>query len=167
MKLNHRIVALGVSLLILVATALLVASYTSSAAQPPVSSQSVGGKITGTAGLNQTNQGGSVTIEATWENPSAGDTAPVRFAIVMDTHSVDLDGYDLGQLALLRNDQGTEVTPETWEAAPGGHHRPGRLTFPQTSGGQPIVGPQTTRIELIVRDVAGVKERSLQWEVPR
>ncbi|MBI2953416.1 MAG: hypothetical protein HYY30_03820 [Chloroflexi bacterium] len=167
MKLNLRPTILRLSLLALIAAAFLVAGCASSAAQSASNTNGGGGKATGAAGLTQTSQEGSVTIKATWENPSEAGTSPVRFAIVMDTHSVDLDSYDLGKLAMLRTDQGIEVAPDMWDAPPGGHHRSGQLTFPQTSGGQPVIGPQTARIELVIRDVAGVKERSLQWEVSR
>ena len=63
----------------------------------------------------QTSEGGGVTVAVTWQGPSAG---PV-FDVAMDTHSVDLDGYDLRQLAVLRNDQGQEVRPNGWDAPAG------------------------------------------------
>ncbi|MBI4317200.1 MAG: hypothetical protein HY675_01815 [Chloroflexi bacterium] len=167
MKLDYyRPMTLGLCLLVLAAAALLVVGCTSSAAQS-ASLSGGGGKTTGASGLKQTSQGGNVTVEATWENPSETGTSPIRFSIVMDTHSVDLDAYDLAELSVLRNDEGVEAAPDTWDAAPGGHHRTGRLVFPETSDGQPMIGPETTRIELVIRDIAGVKERNFQWEVPR
>ena len=108
----------------------------------------------------QTNEGGQVTVKATWQGPSAG---PV-FTVVMDTHAVDLDGYDLKQLAALRIDGGREVQPAGWDAPKGGHHREGTLTFPVTAAdGRPLIGSDTRTIELIIRDVAGVRERDLRW----
>jgi hypothetical protein len=55
----------------------------------------------------QLSEGGQVTVKATWQGLSAG---PV-FAVAMDTHMVNLDGYDLKQLAMLRIDGGREVRP--------------------------------------------------------
>jgi hypothetical protein len=82
----------------------------------------------------------------------------------MDTHSVPLDGYDLRQLAVLRTDQGIELTPNGWDAPVGGHHRKGTLTFPATaSDGQPVLTTTTREVELVIRDVAGVPERSFRW----
>jgi hypothetical protein len=108
----------------------------------------------------QTNEGGQVTIKATWQGPSAG---PV-FEIVMDTHAVDLDSYDLTQLAVLRVDGTREVRPASWDAPKGGHHRKGTLAFPTTAAdGRALVGPGTRTVELIVRDVAGVPERIFRW----
>jgi hypothetical protein len=114
---------------------------------------------TGSA-LTRTNTGGQVTIEATWQGPDAGPT----FTITMNTHSVDLEGYDLRQHAVLRTDQGLEVQAMSWNAPSGGHHRSGTLAFPATSAdGTPLIDANTHTIELIIRDVAGVPERSFQW----
>jgi hypothetical protein len=108
----------------------------------------------------QTNEGGEVTVAVTWKGPSAG---PV-FDVAVDTHSVDLDGYDLTKLAVLRNDRGKEVRPSGWDAPKGGHHREGTLAFPEKApDGSPVIGSDTRRIELIIRDVAGVPERKFEW----
>jgi hypothetical protein len=112
----------------------------------------------------RTSEGGRVTIQVSWENGGATG-APLAFSVVMDTHSVDLDGYDLGRLAVLRNDRGQEVKPQRWDAPPGGHHRSGTLLFPERdSAGNPMVGPEVKAMELLIRDVAGVEERVLRWE---
>ncbi len=130
-----------------------------------LSGKAPSGSAAGEGRLTQRNSGGSVTLDVTWRNPKAG--GPLVFSVTMDTHSVNLDGYDLGKLTVLRNDQGQEVMPQTWDGPPGGHHRSGNLTFPTTDGsGRPIVGPGTKRLELVIRDVSGVKERVLTWELP-
>ena len=48
----------------------------------------------------QTSQAGQVTIKATWQGSEVG---PV-FSVVLDTHAVNLDAYDLVQLSALRTD---------------------------------------------------------------
>ena len=109
----------------------------------------------------QSSEGGQVTVTVTWRGPEAG---PV-FAVVMDTHSVDLDSYDLQGLAVLRTGEGKELRPSGWDAPKGGHHRQGNLTFPTTaSDGSPLVGPATRSLELVLRDIAGVPERVFRWE---
>lgn len=124
----------------------------SSSSAPPVAAAP--------GGMTQTNEGGQVTIKATWQGPGAG---PI-FDVVMDTHAVDLDGYALTQLAVLRIDEGREIQPIGWDAPKGGHHRQGRLTFPTTAAdGSPLILPGTRSIELVVRDVAGVPERVFRW----
>ncbi len=106
-----------------------------------------------------------MTIEVTWQNPTE-TTGPATFSVAMDTHSVNLDGVDLGKLSVLRNDRGQQVTPSGWDAPSGGHHRSGVLAFPAADGdGNPIAGPGVKAVELVIRDVAGVRERVLRWEV--
>ena len=86
--------------------------------------------------------------------------------IVMDTHVVNLDVYDLAQLAVLRTDGGAEVRPSAWDAPLGSHHREGTLTFPSLGDdGTPTVTSTSRSVELVIRDVAGVPERILRWEV--
>lgn len=108
--------------------------------------------------VTQTSEGDGVTVAVTWQGPSAG---PV-FEVVMDTHTGDLDGYDLGQQAVLRNDQGGEAQPNGWDAPEGGHHREGTLSFPETAvDGSELM--RTRKIELVIRDMAGVPERRFEW----
>jgi hypothetical protein len=116
----------------------------------------------GTPARTISNEGGQVTVEVTWAGPvtGAGDSV---FNVVLDTHAVDLDRYDLRDLAVLRTDTGIEVRPTEWQAPKGGHHRQGPLVFPNTLDGRPVLGPDTRTIELIIRDVAGVGERSFTW----
>lgn len=114
------------------------------------------------ASLVRSNQGGGVTVKVTWLGREAG---PV-FAVALDTHSVDLDGYDLRQLAVLQTDQGVEMRPSGWDAPAGGHHRAGTLSFPATTpDGAQVIGPQTKSIELTIRGVAGVAERTFRWDL--
>ena len=118
----------------------------------------------GSAGTTQTNEGGQVTIAATLQ---ANGAVP-SFNIAMNTHAVDLDGYDLKQLTVLRIDSGREVQPTSWEAPKGGHHRSGTLTFPATNAnGSPLITSGAHSVELIIRDVAGVPVRSFRWTLER
>jgi hypothetical protein len=111
-------------------------------------------------GATQTSEGGQVTIKVVLQDTSGAPT----FKITMDTHAVDLDGYDLERLAVLQTDQGQTVQPTEWDAPKGGHHREGTLTFPATAAnGNTLIRPETRRIELVIRDVAGVPERTLTW----
>ncbi len=112
-------------------------------------------------GVTQTSEAGEVTVTATW---LAERRAPV-FSVVLNTHSVDLDAIDLIALATLKVDD-NEVRPIAWNAAAGGHHREGELTFPTTTAdGSAVIGPETQAIELVIRDVAGVPERTFRWIV--
>ncbi len=118
------------------------------------------GSSTQASALTRTNEGGQITIKVTWQGKQAG---PV-FLVEMDTHAVDLDGYDLRQLAILRTDQGQQVQPSAWNAPAGGHHRSGTLSFPTTTAsGKPIIGPTTRTMTLTLRNVGSVTERVFTW----
>ena len=108
----------------------------------------------------RTNEANAVTVSIAWPGVAAG---PV-FKVALDTHSVDLGGYDLRQLATLRVDQGPEIRATGWDAPSGSHHRAGTVTFPATNAeGRPLMGPATRAIELVIRDLAGVPQRTFRW----
>lgn len=112
------------------------------------------------ANVSQTNEGGGVTITLT----QLAQAPTITFAVSMDTHTVELDGYDMGQLATLRVDHGPAIPASGWDAPAGGHHREGTLTFPATTpDGRPVIANDAHTIEVIIRDIGGVPERVLQW----
>ena len=110
-----------------------------------------------TNGLVQSNAGGAVEIDVKWQGERNG---ALIFEVVMDTHSVDLDQYDLGKLAALRDDGGAEYRPASWRSDPGGHHRSGTVTFPVPGS---LSEGKTKYVEMVIRDVSDVKERVLKW----
>jgi hypothetical protein len=111
-------------------------------------------------GETQTNEGGGVTVKVTPQDPAI---APA-FAVVLDTHTVNLDAYDLLPLSVLRTADGQEVQPISWTAQAGGHHREGMLTFPTLAAdGSPLITPGAAPFELLIRDVGGVAERAFRW----
>ena len=83
----------------------------------------------------------------------------VSFNIAMDTHSVNLDNYDLAELSELTDDKGYDYAIVSWDSKPGGHHRDGILTFSK-SGSQ---GRPDTLI-LVIRNIAEIEERTFIWE---
>lgn len=93
-----------------------------------------------------------------WDGPDSG----LVFKVAMDTHEVDLDGFDLMELAVLRTDAGVELAPTAWDAPKGGHHREGTLSFPATVDARPLLEENVRGMTIIVRDVAS-PERSFQW----
>ena len=142
------------------AAGLLLAACT--AAQPPASAAvqrpGTGTSATRSSASQQVREGGQVTVAVTWAGPSAGP----RFGVAMDTHSVDLDGIDLTRQAILRTTAG-DIPATSWAAPKGGHHRSGELVFPAVlPDGQPTIGTQP--VELVIRDVAGIPERTFTWQ---
>lgn len=108
------------------------------------------------SGMTQTVSGGGVTAKVTFLNPKNDEDH--RFQVVLDTHSVNLDGYDLKSITVLRDDSGKRYFPTGVENKGGGHHREVTLSFPKLS-------PEAKRLELTIKDVAEVKERTFGWNL--
>lgn len=108
------------------------------------------------AGLIRTHSGGGVTVKVTYLNPE-GAEGP-SFQVVLDTHSVDLDAIDLENRSVLRDEAGKSYHPAQVQNKGGGHHREVTLAFPKSASG-------SKRLELVIKEIAGVKERSFRWEL--
>jgi hypothetical protein len=117
-----------------------------------------GNKVFGATvlGLTRTHSGAGVTVKVTYLNPK--ETESVRFEVVLDTHSVNLDGYDLKVLSVLRDETGKEYQSTQVENKGSGHHREIILIFPKSSSG-------AKRLDLVIKDIAKVKERSFSWHL--
>ncbi len=101
----------------------------------------------------KTDDQGQVTIRVT---PQTLSGTQWKFDVVLDTHSVDL-GYDLMQIAELIDDKGNAYKPLAWEGSEsGGHHREGVLQFE-------AINPIPSYVELKIKNVGGVAERSFKW----
>jgi hypothetical protein len=75
----------------------------------------------------QTTNAGGVTVKIT-PRPVADGATQWEFAVVLDTHSQNLDD-DLVKSAVLVAD-GAQISPTEWRGAgAGGHHREGVLVF--------------------------------------
>jgi hypothetical protein len=94
------------------------------------------------------------------ENSEAGVTITVlyldnnTFHIKLDTHSGSLD-YKMDKISYIRDNKGNIIKPESWTGGIGGHHFEGTLKFQKFN--------DNTNFELVIQDVAGVKERILKW----
>jgi hypothetical protein len=119
--------------------------------------------LAGSAWVNQLNAqvgpsqsvgGGGVTVAVTFFKE--GSDGPV-FRVVLDTHSVNLDGYRFEEIVRLRDGKGGELAPTGVENPQGGgHHRSATVRFAWPE-------PRPKTLELVVKGVAGVPERAFQW----
>jgi hypothetical protein len=78
----------------------------------------------------QTVSEGGVTVKVTYLEQTDHES---RFSVALDTHSVDLDAYDLKALSFIRDDTGLTMKPTGAENKGSGHHRQVILTFPRPS----------------------------------
>ena len=113
--------------------------------------ESVGAAV---VGETQTVAGGGVTVKVTYLAQTDHES---RFSVALDTHSANLDVYDLKTLIILRDDTGLLLQPTAIENKGSGHHREAILTFPRPS-------TRRTWLELVIKDIAGVKERLFRGE---
>lgn len=139
---------------LIVAFGILLAGCSSSA---PATAGPVSGSASPSGAQTRTSDGGEVTVVVDWAGPSAGAV----FHVTLDTHSVDLDALDLVD-AILRNDRGETLKPRPWAAPKGGHHRQGTLSF---EGDATRFLAEARWIELVVKGVGELPERSLRWEL--
>lgn len=105
----------------------------------------------------RTSEGGQVTAVVDWAGPDEGAV----FEVTLDTHSVDLDSLDLSD-AVLRNDRSESMSAQPWAAPKGGHHREGALTF---AGDAAPFFDGAKWIELVLKGIGDVPERTLRWEI--
>lgn len=122
------------------------------------------------AELTRTSSEAGITVAVTFLNPllpPEETEGRIIFRVALDTHAGDLLQYDLTQLAVLRTGEGAVVEEGfVWEPeGESGHHRRGRLIVPATVNGQPLITPQTSFLELEIREI-GVPKRLFRWEAP-
>ncbi len=109
-----------------------------------------------TSELTRTHSGGGVTVRVTYLNPQGTDGP--RFQVVLDTHSVNLDAYDLKGLSVLRDETGKTYQATAVENKGSGHHREVTLSFSKLT-------QETKRVALVIKDIAGAKERTFRWDL--
>lgn len=79
------------------------------------------------------------------------------FTVQLDTHSGDLMAANLASSAVLKDGNGNELRPASWQdLSADSHHRSGLLIFAGTK-------PEGSLI-LVLSNVAGVPERVLRWD---
>jgi len=106
------------------------------------------------SGAKQSVQGGGVTVDVTLLKERSD--APT-FQVVLDTHSLNLDGYRFEEIVRLRDGRGGEIAPVAVEGAKGsGHHREATVRFAWPE-------PKPKSLELVVKGVADAQERVFRW----
>lgn len=122
-----------------------------------------------TPGFTKSSEAAGVTITMNYLNPSQNiPKGELAFQVKLDTHSVDLDQFKLGQISFLQDEKGREYPAKGWQPSQGsgGHHVSGILTFSNLdSEGKEVVPADAAGIKVAVKGLAGVKERLFEWNV--
>jgi hypothetical protein len=89
----------------------------------------LGGQSEAQDGFTRRDTQGLVTVTVTLIS-GAVSSGPIRAKVVLDTHSVTLDGVVFEQAVAIRTPDGAETLPTAVEQAKGsGHHREAVLVF--------------------------------------
>ena len=158
--------------MLLILTLILTACSTTATPLPsdpqpaPVSTQgpdAVSGESASLANVSATriDEQGAIIIEITPLN-FASPTDTFEFDVVMTTHSIDLS-MDLATQSTLPTDTGVSVESTLWDAPLGGHHVEGKLIFPATKDGKPIL-EGATKLTLTILNV-DAPTRVFEWEL--
>jgi hypothetical protein len=97
--------------------------------------------------LEKTEDG--VTAKVSLENTDGTET----FKVALETHTVDLEKYKFDEIVVLRAD-GKEYKARVKSQEGSGHHRSAVVEFDN---------PKTKEVEIVIKDVAGVKERVFKF----
>ena len=111
--------------------------------------------------LKRIDKEGPVDITAIYLNPlgKAGDSE-LRFEVKLDTHSVELEQYELKEISFISFDDGTESKSIGLNREGYGHHITYILLF------EGPIPAEARTMTLIIRNVGDVTERSLEWKLP-
>lgn len=115
-----------------------------------------GKEETQTRGFTKEAAQAEVKAKVTYLNP--GKKAPM-FNVALDTHSVDLEGYKLDKIVVLRDDEGNVYKPKAVSEEGSGHHREATVEF------KDMDISSAKYVELVIKDVAGVAERVFRFEI--
>ncbi len=114
------------------------------------------GSLDAQEGLTKRSQEGPVTVTLTLLAPPVAGS-PLKVKLVLDTHSVALDGIALEQAVAMRGPDGVDSAPIAVEQAKGsGHHREAVIVLPAATQAGPV--------HVVVKNVGGVAERRFTWE---
>ena len=113
--------------------------------------------------LERSDKQGAVTVTVTPINLKAPVDA-LDFNVSLQTHSVDLS-MDVASLSTLKTDTGISVKGASWDGQKGGHHVTGKLSFPVSQDGKPVLqGAKTVTVTIQNIDAP---ERTFTWDVTK
>ena len=101
------------------------------------------------AGKPQERSDAGVAVKVSLES----EGAKITVEVALNTHTVDLGRYKFDEIVTIRS-AGKEYKPRLLSQTGAGHHRSAVLEFDN---------PETRDVQVVIRDVAGVKERVFKF----
>jgi len=116
--------------------------------------------------LYKTDIKSSVSVGVTFINPIEEDDDYFNFGVALNTHSVDLDGYDLSQMTSLYVGDEMKITEDIqWTMVEGGgHHVSGMVKVPREQEGRRLGYKDKKYIRLEIMNLDGIDSRVFEWE---
>lgn len=116
--------------------------------------------------LYKTDMQSSVTVGVAFKNPEEKDEDYFNFEVALNTHSVDLDGYDLSKMTSLNVGDEIEITKDIqWTMVEGGgHHVSGTIKVPRQYEGEKIDYKDKEYIRLEIMKLDGINSRVFEWK---
>ncbi len=111
--------------------------------------------VGGAEPLTKRDTRGPVTVAVTLI-PTAAGSGTLKARVVLETHSVSLDGIAFEDVVVLRPAAGSDLPPAAVEPRGAGHHREAVVVFAAPPG----------PVRIVVKDVGGIPERIFSWDVP-
>ena len=138
----------------------MIALVTAVVAFVLVTSFTGGGTVFGDKWTRKDKQG-SVTVNAKYLISKENTDKQSVFQLSFDTHSVDLDKYDIEKVSYIQFDDQAPINGGVWDFTGSAHHFKGFITYKKS------VPEERKTLRLLIRDVAGVSVRVLEWELPQ
>ncbi len=110
--------------------------------------------------LERVNKEGAVKVSAIYLKPEKLPGKGIAFNLSFNTHSVDLDVYDIKKVTFIQIDKKDPQPAISWVPSGSGHHLGGVISFAQEvpSGNHELL--------LIIKEIDGVQERIFKWQFP-
>lgn len=108
---------------------------------------------------------GDVDIAVSFQNLIEEHEEELVFKVYLNTHSVDLEGIDYNDIAVLETETGLEIKDGfIWEAGQGdGHHLYKILKLPIEYNGNKLISDSTQYIKLIIAGINGEGTSEFIW----
>lgn len=109
---------------------------------------------------------GAVAVAITFLNPTELDQDYLNFEVQLNTHSVNLDIYDLSEMTIVNVGEDTKINSDLeWRVLEGeGHHITGLLRVPMGNNQNESFYETASFIELEIQALDEIKSRKFRWE---
>lgn len=116
--------------------------------------------------LTRANSEGAVDIEITFLNPLENDPQFWIFSVSMNTHSVNLEQYNLSELVTFIVDGSSKAQNDLVINKKGAsHHISYQIKIPKVINGQPVINDNTNSVALEIKDIDNVALRTFEWDI--